>query len=168
MGLYRTYYFPGDGTKARFLPEEQPDQLENGEAVLRIFAAGAEIVAEDLGVVPDFVRESLAELGIPGYRVQRWEKNWKEGGDAFLDPVGWPALSLATTGTHDAESVAEWYEALSVDERTQLLALPQLASLRERAPTAFDLEVRDALLETIYGAGSDLGAPPLPGPHGYA
>lgn len=161
VGLYRTYYFPGDGTKARFIPEEHPDQLENGEAVLRIFAAGAEIVAEDLGVVPDFVRESLAELGIPGYRVQRWEKNWKEGGDAFLDPAGWPTLSLATTGTHDTESVAEWYEALSEDERTQLLALPQLTSLRERASATFDLGVRDALLETIFGAGSDLALLPF-------
>ena len=156
VGLYRTYFFPGDGTKPLFVPEEETDQLENGEAVLRIFAAGAEVVAEDLGVVPDFVRLSLTELGIPGYRVQRWEKNWKEGGNAFLDPAEWPALSVATTGTHDAESVAEWYEALKEEERAQLLELPRLASLRERAPATFDEEVRDAILETIYGAGSDL------------
>ncbi len=161
VGLYRTYFFPGDGSAARFVPEEEEDQLENGEAVLKLFAEGAEVIAEDLGVVPDFVRESLTGLGIPGYRVQRWEKNWKEGGDEFLDPAGWPPLSLATTGTHDAESVAEWYEALPKEERTQLLALPQLASLRERAPEKFDDEVRDALLETIYGAGSDLALLPF-------
>jgi 4-alpha-glucanotransferase len=161
VGLYRTYFFPGDGTEARFVPAEEEDQLENGEAVLKLFAEGAEVVAEDLGVVPDFVRESLTGLGIPGYRVQRWEKNWKEGGDQFLDPAEWPPLSLATTGTHDAETVAEWYEALPEEERAQLLALPQLAPLRERAPAAFDDEVRDALLETIFGAGSDLALLPF-------
>jgi len=185
VGLYRTYFWPNDGTEPRFVPAEEPEQIENGEAVLRICTEGAQVVAEDLGVVPDFVRESLTELGIPGYRVQRWEKNWKEGGNAFRDPAGWPALSLATTGTHDTESLADWFEALPAEERTQLLALPQLAALRDRAgvlpgpavepppspapdaapaqpPTAlagplpFDDQVRDALLGLIYSAGSDV------------
>jgi 4-alpha-glucanotransferase len=137
------------------------DQLQNGEAVLTICGEGAQVVAEDLGVVPDFVRESLTRLGIPGYRVQRWEKNWKEGGDAFLDPAEWPALSLATSGTHDTDALADWYEALSAEERTQLLALPALAPLRERAPEKFDGEVRDALLALIYGSGSDLALLPF-------
>jgi 4-alpha-glucanotransferase len=156
VGLYRTYYFPKDGTEARFVPEEQEEQLENGEAVLRICSEGAQVVAEDLGVVPGWVRESLTSLGIPGYRVQRWEKNWKDGGDAFLDPAEWPALSLATTGTHDTDSLADWYDGLSAEERTQLLALPQLEGLREREPEKFDEGVRNALLALIYGAGSDL------------
>ena len=43
---------------------------------------GAEIIAEDLGVVPDFVRaRSLA--GIPGYRVFRWERHWNQPGQPF-------------------------------------------------------------------------------------
>lgn len=188
VGLYRTYFFPNDGTEASFVPEEEDEQIENGEAVLRICTEGAQVVAEDLGVVPDFVRESLTELGIPGYRVQRWEKNWKEGGDAFRDPADWPALSLATSGTHDTESLADWFEALPAEERTQLLALPQLAALRERAgvlpgpaaepspapdgapekprpplagPLPFDTEVRDALLGMIYSAGSDVALFPF-------
>ncbi len=161
VGLYRTYFFPNDGTPARFVPAEEPEQIENGEAVLRICTEGAQVVAEDLGVVPDFVRESLTALGIPGYRVQRWEKNWKEGGYAFRDPAAWPPLSLATTGTHDTESTADWYEALPEEERAWLLNLPELAPLRERAPDRFDDQVRDALLGAIYAAGSDLALLPF-------
>jgi 4-alpha-glucanotransferase len=161
VGLYRTYFFPGDGTVARFVPSEEPDQLANGEAVLGICEEGAQVVAEDLGVVPDFVRASLTRLGIPGYRVQRWEKNWKDGGDAFLDPARWPALSLATTGTHDTDALADWYETLSAEERGQLLALPALAKLAARAPEKFDDEVRDALLALIYASGSDLALVPF-------
>ena len=113
-------------------------------------------------MVPDFVRASLARLGIPGYRVQRWEKNWKEGGDAFRDPADWPPLSVATSGTHDTESLADWFEALAPEERAQLLALPQLAALRGRAPDRpFDEDVRDALLGMIYSAGSDLALLPF-------
>jgi 4-alpha-glucanotransferase len=156
VGVYRTYFFPNDGGKPAFVPETEPAQTRNGERVLGILCKGARVIAEDLGVVPDFVRASLQRLEIPGYRVQRWEKNWEAGGNAFRDPAGWPAVSVATTGTHDTEPVADWYEALPPEERRQLLALPQLEALRARAPERFDDGVRDALLEMLYAAASDL------------
>jgi 4-alpha-glucanotransferase len=161
VGLYRTYFFPSDGSAPAFVPADEPAQIENGERVLGILSQGARVVAEDLGTVPDFVRASLARLAIPGYRVQRWEKNWEAGGTAFRDPAGWPAVSVATTGTHDTESLADWYEGLTAEERQQLLALPQLASLRNLTPGRFDDRVRDALLGMIYSAGSDLLLLPL-------
>ncbi|MFY3744061.1 4-alpha-glucanotransferase [Anaeromyxobacter sp. Red801] len=156
VGLYRTYYFPNDGGPPAFVPSEEGAQIANGERVLGIFSEGARVVAEDLGVVPDFVRASLERLRIPGYRVQRWEKNWEAGGTAFRDPARWPPVSVATTGTHDSESVADWYEGLSREERAQLLALPELEPLRARAPERWDDGVRDALLALVYGAASDL------------
>ncbi len=156
VGLYRTYFFPNDGRPPAFVPADEPAQTRNGERVLGILSAGARVIAEDLGTVPDFVRASLERLRIPGYRVQRWEKNWEAGGTAFRDPARWPAVSVATTGTHDSDSVADWYEALPDPERRQLLELPQLSALREGAPARFDEGVRDALLSMIYSAGSDL------------
>jgi 4-alpha-glucanotransferase len=157
VGLYRTYFFPSDGGQPAFVPEGEAAQTLNGETVLGILGEGARVIAEDLGVVPDFVRASLDRLAIPGYRVQRWEKTWNEdGGKHFRDPASWPAVSVATTGTHDTDSVADWYDGLSEEERAQLLALPQLENLRARAPTRWDDGVRDALLEMLYAAGSDL------------
>ena len=156
IGLYRTYYFPNDGSPARFVPEHEHDQIRNGEQVLGILSRGARLIAEDLGVVPDFVRSSLERLRIPGYRVQRWEREWKQQGQPFRDPARWPAVSVATTGTHDTESVAAWYDSIDPAERTALLEIPGLARLRERSPARFDDGVRDALLEMVYGAGSDV------------
>jgi len=43
-----------------------------------------------------------------------------------------------------------------VEDRAQLLAIPGLASARKRATARFDDGVRDALLEMLYGSGSDL------------
>jgi 4-alpha-glucanotransferase len=156
VGLYRTYYFPNDGSPAAFIPADEPDQIANGERLLRLFSQGARVIAEDLGTVPDFVRLSLERLGIPGYRVLRWEKHWEAGGTAFRDPSRWPAVSVATTGTHDTDALADWYDGLADEERAELLALPQLAELRARAPVRFDDGVRDALLALVYGSGSDL------------
>jgi 4-alpha-glucanotransferase len=31
--------------------------------------SGCRIIAEDLGTVPDYVRQSLARLGVPGFKV---------------------------------------------------------------------------------------------------
>jgi 4-alpha-glucanotransferase len=42
------------------------------------------------------------------------------------------------------------------DERAAFLALPGLAALRARGEAPFDEGVRDALLELVYGSGSDL------------
>jgi 4-alpha-glucanotransferase len=156
VGLYRTYFFPSDGTPPAFIPSEEGAQRENGERVLDLFSRDARVIAEDLGTVPDFVRASLARKGVPGFRVLRWEKNWEAGGTAFRDPAAWPAASVATTGTHDTEPLADWYEALWPQERGQLLALPRLEALRARAPTRFDDGVRDVLLELVYASGSDV------------
>ena len=126
VGLYRTYHRPIDKSDHYFYPDTQPAQLAQGEAVLRALASsGTEILAEDLGVIPPFVRASLAKLGIPGYRVMRWEQ---EGG-RFRDPTAWPALSVATTGTHDTESLVDWWEQLPEHERKAALALPRLVPL---------------------------------------
>ena len=155
VGLYRTYYFT-DGPTGAFTPSDEPAQIANGERVLGILSQGARVIAEDLGVVPPFIRASLDRLAIPGYRVQRWERDYHAAGQPFLDPAGWPAISVATTGTHDTDSVADWYESLSEVDRTAFLALPALASIRARATARFDEATRDAILEMLYGAGSEL------------
>ncbi len=155
VGLYRTYFFT-DGPTGTFTPSEEADQVANGEEVLGILSGRARVIAEDLGVVPPFIRASLDKLAIPGYRVQRWERSYHAEGQPFLDPAEWPAVSVATTGTHDTDAVADWYEGLSEEDRAALLKLPALAALAGRATARFDDAVRDALLEMLYGAGSDL------------
>ncbi len=161
VGFYRTYYRPLDGTPPAFIPATEPEQTANGERVMAILSQAARVIAEDLGTVPDFVRTSLARVGVPGYRVLRWEREWKEAGQPFRDPTRWPALSVATTGTHDTEPLADWYDGLEEAERRALLEIPSLSALRARSPGRFDPAVRDALLEAVYASGSDLALLPF-------
>ncbi len=155
VGFYRTYVRPARGAP-RFVPAVEADQVALGEQVLTaLAAAGARVVAEDLGTVPDFVRSSLSRLGIPGYKVLRWERAWDEPGRPFRDPTAYPPLSVATTGTHDTEPLAAWWDELPAADRAQLAALPRLA----RRPiawgtTRFTPAVRDALLDLIFSAPS--------------
>lgn len=150
IGLYRTYYRSVDGQTSGFTPVEESEQIRLGEALMRIMSHWGEVVAEDLGTVPAFLRPSLERLGIPGYRVLRWEKE----SDGYRPPSSWPAASVATNATHDTDTIAEWYDHLSPEERGKLLELPGLQELDPNQP--FDDRVRDRLLAAIYAAPSTL------------
>ncbi len=154
VGFYRTYIRERDRT-AHFVPPDEPDQLAQGERVLALLAdSGSHIIAEDLGVVPDFVRESLVRLGVPGLKVLRWERDWHDDDKPFLDPATYPETSVAISGTHDTESVAEWWDSADDEERTAVVELPSLAAAGCRAGDGYSDTVRDALIEALFAAGS--------------
>ncbi len=152
VGLYRTYHRPIDGGECYFVPQHQPQQRAQGEAVLAAFAeAGAALIAEDLGVIPDFVRESLDRLEIPGFRVLRWEQ--RDG--RFRQPASWPAISVATNGTHDTETTVAWWESLPAWERAAIRQIPQLAAVPEDLAQSWNHHVETALFETLYESASN-------------
>ena len=160
VGFYRTYGRPRDGGKPFFTPSTEPEQIALGERLLAVFReGGAEIIAEDLGTVPDFVRASLARLGVPGFRVFRWERYWHTDGQPFRDPSDYPAISVAASGTHDTEPVAVWWEGVSSADRNLISALPTIQRItdgRGLIDRPFNPDVRDALNEALFASGSNL------------
>jgi 4-alpha-glucanotransferase len=123
--------------------------------------AGARVIAEDLGVIPDFVRATLDRLQIPGYKVLRWEREWDEKGKPFKDPRAYPPYSVATSGTHDTEPMAEWWEAAPPGDRASLAAIAQKGALVIDPAAPFDDAIRDAILELLYAAASDIVLLPI-------
>ena len=163
VGFYRTYFRPHDGSRPQFTPSEEDAQTRLGERVLQVFREpGAELIAEDLGVVPDFVRASLARLSIPGYKVLRWERHWHDEGQPFRDPVDYPACAVATSGTHDTETMAAWWQEAKADEKEAVLAIPSV-----RARLTDDHRVRDVLIETLVASGADLLILPIQDAFGW-
>ena len=154
IGYYRVYERPAGGTPF-FQPADEGAQRALGEhllAVGREAGRGLDLIGEDLGSVPEFVRHSLARLDIPGFRVLRWEHD----GGTFRDPRSYPEQSVATTGTHDTSSLVEWWEdELTADQRTAVAAVPAFAALREHADRLTP-EGRAVLLGGVYGAASRL------------
>lgn len=161
VGFYRTYVRELDDSAA-FVPPDEPSQIAQGERLLEIFGeSGAQIVAEDLGSVPEFVRESMARLNVPGYKVLRWERFWEEPGRPFRDPASYPALSLATSSTHDTETLAEWWDTAPPEERVAFAEIPSVRATGCDPTLEFCDRVRDALLEALCGAGSNLVLIPM-------
>ena len=176
VGFYRTFVRPRGGGAGVFTPADQPSQTALGERVLNVFrSTGVEIVAEDLGTVPDFVRESLARAGIPGYKVFRWERHWHSPGRPFKDPQEYPAVAVATSGTHDTEPMTVWWAQAPMEERRAVLETPSVRRRLSEEERALALEsstlssaVRTALLEVLFDSGASLLILPIQDVFGWS
>jgi len=136
LGFYRIYAFPWRPQRNNeFLdlsPEEaaertggplpkwqpRPDDTEENKAAnrddgdrrLRALleaAGGAEVVGEDLGCVPEYVRPHLESLGIAGFRIPHWDSD--EHDHAILGEEI-PECSFATYATHDHDTLSAMWK----------------------------------------------------------
>jgi 4-alpha-glucanotransferase len=161
IGFFRTFVRK-PGIEPGFQPAGEDAQRAMGERLLTLFAeSGATLVAEDLGTVPDFLRGSLQAHGIPGMKVLRWEREWHTEGQPFRDPSAYPERSVATTGTHDTDTIAEWWDGADPEERRALLAVPALRGAQVQPDELFSDRVRDALLDVLFASGSSVVLLPL-------
>lgn len=124
VGFFRQWV-KGHSPDARgsFDPQGESDQCARGEKVLRamIEASGrGSVIAEDLGVIPPFVRDTMTRLELPGYKVLPWERD-----ENFIprDPRAFPELSVATWSTHDTPPITQWWYELADWERERLAKL---------------------------------------------
>ncbi len=152
VGYFRQWIRDEKTPTGRFIPAEEERQKRLGEKHFKLLSEGAGIVAEDLGVIPDWVRETLTKLGLPGYRVLRWER--KDG--VYRNPHEFPPLSLATTGTHDTDTMREWWEKAPDWERTAVFnAWPELKELGQ-VPSEWTPELHRALIRCAMKSASNL------------
>lgn len=169
VGFFRTYMRPWDSRvdekgkliAGTFDPSAEPIQKAHGEHVIAAMKdaaleKGSLLVAEDLGTIPDYVRPALARLGVPGYKVLIWERDYEKPGHPFIDPTTYPIVSVACYSTHDTEPVALWWEGLSDEDRAAVKAIPSLLPHAAVMSETFTQKVHAHLLDLIFGASSEL------------
>ena len=152
VGYFRQWIRDQTTPTGRFVPPDEPAQAALGETLFRLLGEGAGIVAEDLGVIPTWVRQTLERLGIPGYRVLRWERD----SAVFRDPTSFPPVSLVTTGTHDTETLRAWWETSTDAERLAVASVYGTFAALRPPPAQFTPQVHEALLEAAETSGANL------------
>ncbi len=79
------------------------------------------VIGEDLGTVPDIVRDKLARHGVLSYRLLYFQKD--ERGE-FLTPAAYRRQALVAVTTHDLPTLAGFWQETDLQERTALHMFP--------------------------------------------
>lgn len=142
---------PGFKPQPDSTPAHRAVNQRQGEEALRAVAraaGGTVIVAEDLGVVPDYVRPTLASLRIPGYCIPSFER--KRNG-LYCDPREYRKLAVVQPATHDhAPLAAAWETWRKEKNQRELKAMVRYAGFRkEEIPGEFTDELREAYLRRV-------------------
>jgi glycogen operon protein len=134
MGLARLFVVP-DGATARdgaSLSYPLDDLL--GVLALESQRARCVVVGEDLGTVPEGLRERLAAADVLSYRVLWFERDAAE----FRAPSHYPAKAAACVSTHDLPTIAGWWSGADIDEKMALGLVSRDAAGAAREARAAD------------------------------
>jgi 4-alpha-glucanotransferase len=196
LGFYRIFSFPWrpyrnpefvgltaaeakkitGGPLPRFSPraddtqENRAANLADGDKYLKVVieAAGeCEVVGEDLGCVPDYVRPHLQKLGIAGFKIPHWET--QDDGRVLMGEH-YAKCAFATYATHDHDSIpAMWNNLKSMlegpEKHDALRGLSQLSEFAglphresEDAYAAYGPVVKWALFDKLLKSNADYAA----------
>lgn len=114
------------------------------------------VVGEDLGVVPDEMRQAMPEYGLYHYKVLLFEK--RDG--RFRRPEEFTPRALATVATHDMPTLRSYWEGRDIELRRRLNLYPSveiesdIARQRERD--------RELLLDALGSQGLKPARPATP------
>lgn len=148
MGLMRLYWVPrGAGAHAGAYVRYPLDELL---AIVRLESHRNRcvVVGEDLGTVPDAVREALARAGVLSYRLLYFQR---DASGEFLPARDYPRDALVSIGTHDLPTLAGWWQGRDIELRDSLGLFPDEAT-RERLRDERALD-RRRLLDALARAG---------------
>ncbi|MDR2309205.1 MAG: 4-alpha-glucanotransferase [Paucimonas sp.] len=110
------------------------------------------ILGEDLGTVPEGLRERLAAKAVLGMRVLPFEQ---PSPGHFTPILDWPDNALATTGTHDLAPLAGWLIGRDIDWSHRLQLVDTAAELHWRHTRALERAGLRRTLELNYGPQAD-------------
>ena len=146
LGLKRLFLVPDGASAAEGCYLDQPFEAWLGEIALESRRAHCAVVGEDLGTVPDGLREVLGAARALSYRVLWFERD----GTAFRPPFHYPALAAACVATHDLPTLAGWWEGTDIAERASLGLLNEAGAAAARAEREAE---RTALFAALREAG---------------
>ncbi|MGY2292876.1 4-alpha-glucanotransferase [Pseudomonas sp. SDO528_S397] len=117
MGLQRLWVIPMDAA-----PKDGAYLYYPVDDLLRLLTLESSrhqaiVLGEDLGTVPDGLREKLSARSILGMRVLLFEQDYEGRFKPILD---WPDNALATTSTHDLPTLNGWWHSRDIDWNIQL------------------------------------------------
>jgi (1->4)-alpha-D-glucan 1-alpha-D-glucosylmutase len=123
MGLMRIFCIPaGEHPSAGTYVDYPIDDLL-GIVALESQRQTCIVIGEDLGTVPDGLRERLQAAGVLSYRLLYFEKHY-EGDLSFRRPEEYPVHALVGANTHDLPTLRSFWSGSDITLRESLGLFP--------------------------------------------
>lgn len=126
MSLMRLFWLPADGEERIGSYVAYPMEELFGLVCLESARNQCLVIGEDLGIVPQEVRDAMARHGLLSYRPLYFEQHWEEV--RFKTPREWPELALATVGTHDLPTLRGYWNGHDLRLRDERGMYPEPAA----------------------------------------
>ena len=122
MRFFRLYWIPdgADATGGAYVQDRFEDFLRI-LALESVRGQLAAVIGEDLGTVPDYVREVLQRFGILSYRLLYFEKE----NARLRRPDEYPSQALVSVTTHDLPTLAGFWLGRDIQVRHSAGLLPE-------------------------------------------
>ena len=146
MGLARLFWIPDGAAGADGAYVRYPLEDLLGVLALESVRARCAIIGEDLGTVPEGLRERLARADVLSYQPLWFQKD----GATFHAPSRYAAKAVACVSTHDLPTFAGWWNGADIAERHALRLLDDNAARRARDDR---LAEKDALASAARAEG---------------
>lgn len=117
MGLMRLWVMPSGAGPAEGAYLNYPFDDLLRLLSLEAWRRNAVILGEDLGTVPEGLREKLAARNLLAMRVLFFERDHQGN---FRPPMHWPSSALATSTTHDLPTINGWWQGHDIDWRIKV------------------------------------------------
>jgi (1->4)-alpha-D-glucan 1-alpha-D-glucosylmutase len=157
LGLKRLFWIPEgrptwEGTYVAYPFEEML-----AIAILESHRNQCLVIGEDLGTLPEGLREELSAANIYSYRLLIFERE----GDRFHRPGEYPEAALAAISTHDLPTLAGFWAATDIQLRERFGSIPS-AEERDKAygARAWERELLWRALGAEQLGGEDAGEGP--------
>ena len=123
MSLYRLWWVPAGCAATAGAYVHYPLQQLLTVLCLESARSSCLVVGEDLGVVPDEMRQAMPEFGLYHYKVLLFEKI----AGRFRRPDEFVRDALAAATTHDLPTLRSYWEARDIELRRRLNLYPSAA-----------------------------------------
>lgn len=142
LGFERTFWVPQNSPGAYV---QMPRDAMLAVARIEAARAGGIIIGEDLGLIPDGLRDALAGSGVLGCRVAMFERlNWHD--PEFKQAEQYDEAAIASFSTHDLPTWHGWRKGADITARHDIGGLDDAHTEHELGRRVREVEAMDRVL----------------------
>ncbi|MGH7255118.1 MAG: 4-alpha-glucanotransferase [Nitrospirales bacterium] len=150
MALVRLFWIPQGANPAAGTYVGYPAEDLLGILALESVRHRALVVGEDLGTVPDEVRQMLLHYGLLSYRVFYFEREGNQGA-TWRPPGAYPEQAVAVATTHDLPTLVGFWGGRDIEVRSRLGIFPNEDSRRQAKAERH--QAKRQILEALQAEG---------------